>query len=82
MNHVDEKKVGRPRTPFDVERHSEIVRLRQVLNLSKYRCAAIINVSNAAYNQYELKQDNFIGVEKQEELLKILRKMAHDRGID
>lgn len=75
------KVMGRPRTPFDMDRYDEIVGLRLKLGISKYRCAAMINVSNAAYSQYELQKDNFIGVAKQEELLRMLRELANRQQV-
>lgn len=79
---TEEKRMGRPRTPFDEDRHAEIVQLRLKLDISKYRCASMIDVSKAAYNQYELRKDNFIGVDKQNQLLSMLRDLAYSRGIE
>lgn len=71
--------VGRPKTPFDETTHTEIVRLRKALKISKYKCSQLIDVSTTAYSRYENEMDNFIGADKQQELLSLLTKVYNDR---
>lgn len=72
---------GRPEIGFDEQMYVEIVALRKELRLSKYRCAQLLDVTSSAYLRYENEKSHFIGVEKQKQLLQILRDMKKARMV-
>jgi len=62
------------------ETKERIIELRLKLKLSKYKCAQIIDVTSAAYIQFENadKNVNYIGYDKQQKLLEYLENLDRE----